>query len=92
MDCDPGGRSGTAPEGAREGPASLFTVERRKPFTKDPVGAPLRGRSAHHCSEVVLCGEKPGIQQLRGARGTQEAHGSRRSRAAVGEAETAAVG
>jgi hypothetical protein len=38
------------------GPASLFTVERRKPLTQEPVGAPLRGRSAHHCSEVVLCG------------------------------------
>jgi hypothetical protein len=49
-----GGGSSTAPEGAREGPASLFTVDRRKPFTQEPVGAPLRGCSARHCSEVVL--------------------------------------
>jgi hypothetical protein len=36
-----GGGSSTAPKGAREGPASLFTADRREPFTQEPVGAPL---------------------------------------------------
>jgi hypothetical protein len=41
MDCaPPGGGSGTAPKGARGGPASLFAVDRREPFTQEPVGAP----------------------------------------------------
>jgi hypothetical protein len=30
-----GGGSSTAPEGAREGPDSLFTVDRREPFTEE---------------------------------------------------------
>jgi hypothetical protein len=38
-----GGGSGTAPKGTREGPDSLFTVDRREPFTQEPVGAPDRG-------------------------------------------------
>jgi hypothetical protein len=29
------GGSSTAPERAREGPVSLFTVDRRKPFTEE---------------------------------------------------------
>jgi hypothetical protein len=41
MDYNPQGGSGTAPKGAREGPASLFTVDRREPVTQEPVGAPL---------------------------------------------------
>jgi hypothetical protein len=35
--------SSTAPKGTREGPDSLFTVDRRDPFTQEPVGAPDRG-------------------------------------------------
>jgi hypothetical protein len=35
--------SSTAPNGTREGPDSLFTVDRREPFTQEPVGAPDRG-------------------------------------------------
>jgi hypothetical protein len=37
----PPGGSSTAPKGTREGPASLFTADRREPFTQEPVGAPL---------------------------------------------------
>ena len=45
MDCvPPGGGSSTAPKGTREGPDSLFTDDRREPFTQEPVvGAPDRG-------------------------------------------------
>jgi hypothetical protein len=38
---NPQGGSSTAPKGAREGPASLFAVDRREPLTQEPVGAPL---------------------------------------------------
>jgi hypothetical protein len=41
MDCNPQGGGSTAPKGTREGPASLFTADRREPFTQELVGAPM---------------------------------------------------
>jgi hypothetical protein len=54
-DYDPHGGSSTAPTRAREGPASLFTVDRRQSITQELLGATYRGGSAHHRSGMVLC-------------------------------------
>ena len=52
---DKEGGSSTAPKGAREGPDSLFTVDRRQPINEELLGVTYRGGSAHHCSEMVHC-------------------------------------
>ena len=51
----PAGPRSTAPKGAREGPDSLFTGDRRQPINEELLGATYRGGSARHCSEMVHC-------------------------------------
>jgi hypothetical protein len=51
----PAGPRSTAPKGAREGPDSLFTGDRRQPINEELLGATFRGGSARHCSEMVHC-------------------------------------
>ena len=79
MDCNcnpQGGSSTGAPKGTREGPASLFSVDRREPFTKEPVGAPIRcaqlAIAAKWCYVVYNQASHTGAER---ASETQEAHG-----------------
>ena len=51
----PAGPRSTAPKGAREGPDSLFTGDRRCPINEELLGATYRRGSARHCSEMVHC-------------------------------------
>ena len=51
----PAGPRSTAPKGAREGPDSLFTGDRRQPINEELLGATYGGGSARHCSEMVHC-------------------------------------
>jgi hypothetical protein len=43
------------PKGAREGPDSLLTGDRRQPINEELLGTTYRGGSARHCSEMVHC-------------------------------------